>query len=129
MPEIWEVRLFWQKRRKSERTVCGAERFLPEENCKAVIDICFLEDGTMRIAYRDSEAKLKTADSKDQGKSWETPRDLWEEFGKSEKAEPMTVNLSKTEGFSAAGIVWKERILFWQFTFQRKKPKKSLILP
>ena len=55
---------------------------LPEENCKAVIDICFLEDGTMRIAYRDSEAKLKTADSKDQGKSWETPRDLWEEFGK-----------------------------------------------
>ena len=63
---------------------------LPEENCKAVIDICFLEDGTMRIAYRDSEAKLKTADSKDQGKSWETPRDLWEEFGKSEKAEPMT---------------------------------------
>lgn len=68
---------------------------LPEENCKAVIDICFLEDGTMRIAYRDSEAKLKTADSKDQGKSWETPRDLWEEFGKSEKAEPMTVNLSK----------------------------------
>lgn len=56
---------------------------LPEENCKAVIDICFLEDGTMRIAYRDSEAKLKTADSKDQGKSWETPRDLWEEFGKS----------------------------------------------
>lgn len=49
----------------------------------------------MRIAYRDSEAKLKTADSKDQGKSWETPRDLWEEFGKSEKAEPMTVNLSK----------------------------------
>lgn len=71
---------------------------LPEENCKAVIDICFLEDGTMRIAYRDSEAKLKTADSKDQGKSWETPRDLWEEFGKSEKAEPMTVNLSKDGG-------------------------------
>ena len=71
---------------------------LPEENCKAVIDICFLENGTMRIAYRDSEAKLKTADSKDQGKSWETPRDLWEEFGKSEKAEPMTVNLSKDGG-------------------------------
>ena len=71
---------------------------LPEENCKAVIDICFLEDGTMRIAYRDSEAKLKTADSKDQGKSWETPRDLWEEFGKSEKAEPMKVNLSKDGG-------------------------------
>lgn len=71
---------------------------LPEENCKAVIDICFLEDGTMRIAYRDSEAKLKTADSKDRGKSWETPRDLWEEFGKSEKAEPMTVNLSKDGG-------------------------------
>lgn len=71
---------------------------LPEENCKAVIDICFLEDGTMRIAYRDSEAKLKTADSKDQGKSWETPRDLWEEFGKSEKAEPMTVNLFKDGG-------------------------------
>ena len=71
---------------------------LPEENCKAVIDICFLEDGTMRIAYRDSEAKLKTADSEDQGKSWETPRDLWEEFGKSEKAEPMTVNLSKDGG-------------------------------
>lgn len=71
---------------------------LPEENCKAVIDICFLEDGTMRIAYRDSEAKLKTADSKDQGKSWETPRDLWEEFGKSEIAEPMTVNLSKDGG-------------------------------
>lgn len=71
---------------------------LPEENCKAVIDICFLEAGTMRIAYRDSEAKLKTADSKDQGKSWETPRDLWEEFGKSEKAEPMTVNLSKDGG-------------------------------
>lgn len=71
---------------------------LPEENCKAVIDICFLEDETMRIAYRDSEAKLKTADSKDQGKSWETPRDLWEEFGKSEKAEPMTVNLSKDGG-------------------------------
>ena len=71
---------------------------LPEENCKAVIDICFLENGTMRIAYRDSEAKLKTADSRDQGKSWETPRDLWEEFGKSEKAEPMTVNLSKDGG-------------------------------
>ena len=71
---------------------------LPEENCKAVIDICFLEDGTMRIAYRDSEAKLKTADSKDRGKSWETPRDLWEEFGKSEKAEPMKVNLSKDGG-------------------------------
>ena len=71
---------------------------LPEENCKAVIDICFLEDGTMRIAYRDSEAKLKTADSKDRGKSWETPRDLWEEFGKSEKAEPMTVNLFKDGG-------------------------------
>ena len=46
---------------------------LPEENCKAVIDICFLEDGTMRIAYRDSEAKLKTADSKDQGKAGRRP--------------------------------------------------------
>lgn len=71
---------------------------LPEENCKAVVDICFLENGVMRIAYRDGEAKLKTADSRDQGKSWETPRDLWEEFGKSEKAEPMTVNLSKDGG-------------------------------
>ena len=71
---------------------------LPEENCKAVVDICFLENGVMRIAYRDSEAKLKTADSRDQGKSWETSRDLWGEFGKSEKAEPMTVNLSKDGG-------------------------------
>ena len=71
---------------------------LPEENCKAVVDICFLENGVMRIAYRDGEAKLKTADSRDQGKSWETSRDLWGEFGKSEKAEPMTVNLSKDGG-------------------------------
>lgn len=40
---------------------------LPEENCKAVIDICFLEDGTMRIAYRDSEAKLKAENSRFKG--------------------------------------------------------------
>lgn len=87
---------------EEEETVKGryAEQklSLPEKNCKAVVDICFLENGVMRIAYRDGEAKLKTADSRDQGKSWETPRDLWEEFGKSEKAEPMTVNLSKDGG-------------------------------
>ena len=41
---------------------------LPEEKCKAVIDICFLEDGTMRIAYRDSEAKLKNSRFKGSGK-------------------------------------------------------------
>ena len=38
----------------------------------------------------------------------------------------MTVNLPKTEGFSAAGIVWKERILFWQFTFQAEETKKRV---
>ena len=87
--------------RKSEKGLGMRSRSfpLPEENCKAVIDICFLEDGTMRISYRGQcEAKLKTADSKGSGKKLETPRDLWEEFGKSEKAEPMTVNLLKDGG-------------------------------
>lgn len=49
------------------------EILLPETGCVSVEEICFLEDGTFRAVYRDQDALLKIADSRDKGKTWTLP--------------------------------------------------------
>lgn len=72
---------------------------LPETGCVSVEDICFLEDGTFRAAYRDRDALLKIADSQDGGNTWTVPRDLHNELFPGEKMkEPVLAALCSDGG-------------------------------
>ena len=74
------------------------ELTLPEETA-TVEKICFLTDGTMRMAYRSADYALKIADSKDNGQTWDTPRNLQSEILGLADAEPSVAALSKDGGF------------------------------
>ncbi len=76
------------------------ELTLPEETA-TVEKICFLTDGTMRMAYRSADYALKIADSKDNGQTWDTPRDLQSEILGLADAEPSVAALSKDGGIFA----------------------------
>lgn len=75
------------------------EILLPETGCVSVEEICFLEDGTFRAVYRDQDALLKIADSRDGGNTWTDPRDLHKELFPGEKMkEPVSAALCSDGG-------------------------------
>ena len=72
---------------------------LPETGCVSAEEICFLEDGTFRAVYRDQDALLKIADSRDGGNTWTDPRDLHKELFPGEKMkEPVSAALCSDGG-------------------------------
>lgn len=75
------------------------EILLPETGCVSAEEICFLEDGTFRAVYRDQDALLKIADSRDGGNTWTDPRDLHKELFPGEKMkEPVSAALCSDGG-------------------------------
>lgn len=75
------------------------EILLPETGCVSVEEICFLEDGTFRAVYRDQDALLKIADSRDGGNTWTDPHDLHTELFPGEKMkEPVSAALCSDGG-------------------------------
>ncbi len=81
---------------------------LPEE-AVTVEKVCFLSDGTMRAAYRGADFALKIADSKDNGQTWDTPRDLQSEILGLADAEPSAMALAEDGGiFAVSSIVTED---------------------
>lgn len=88
-----------QKKEAAAGRYMENEISLPETGCVSVEDICFLEDGTFRAVYRDQDALLKIADSRDKGKTWTDPRDLHTELFPGEKMkEPVSAALCSDGG-------------------------------
>lgn len=81
---------------------------LPEE-AVTVEKVCFLSDGTMRAAYRGADFALKIVDSKDNGQTWDTPRDLQREILGLADAEPSAMALAEDGGiFAVSSIVTED---------------------
>lgn len=88
-----------QKKEAAAGRYMENEISLPETGCVSVEDICFLEDGTFRAVYRDQDALLKIADSRDGGNTWTDPRDLHKELFPGEKMkEPVSAALCSDGG-------------------------------
>lgn len=80
---------------------------LPEETV-TVDKVCFLADGTMRIAYRGADHAFKIADSKDNGQTWDTPRELQQEILGLTDAEGSAVALAEDGGIFAVSSMVTE---------------------
>lgn len=86
---------------------------LPETGCVSAEEICFLEDGTFRAVYRDQDALLKIADSRDGGNTWTDPRDLHKELFPGEKMkEPVSAALCSDGGIFS--LWYGEDVAYYQ---------------